>query len=220
MRILPLILTVLLASAWAYTSWYWYTCNIKWFCWNEVSYTAQDSDQQEKNQFQENLWDDEIIDPISSEDSPKLSAEDVLFAPQPQVEETEEIVSEEDSQQTEDQIDETSTWASIETSSATGSTLWDENADPSVSICDTPLIWPIGLWRDNDRKQVESLELFLISRWESVEVDWVYGQEDFDAIKRFQLEYKQEVLEPWGIQAPTWYVWKTSIQKINEIACK
>jgi len=32
MKSIPLILAILLAIAWVYTSWYWYTCHIKWLC--------------------------------------------------------------------------------------------------------------------------------------------------------------------------------------------
>ena len=89
-----------------------------------------------------------------------------------------------------------------------------------VSLCQKPLLGPIGLWTVNDSDEVERLEAFLIARWEKIEINGIYGQDDFDAVKRFQLEYRADILDPWDINNPTGYVYKTTVKKINEIACK
>jgi hypothetical protein len=48
----------------------------------------------------------------------------------------------------------------------------------------------------------------------------VYGQDDFEAIKRFQIEFRADILDPWDIINPTGYVYKTTVKKINEVACQ
>jgi len=48
----------------------------------------------------------------------------------------------------------------------------------------------------------------------------VFNASDANIVKEFQLEYKAEILDPWGISNPTGYVGRTTVQQINEIACK
>ena len=223
MRKLPLILTVLLIWLWAYTCWYWYTCNIQWFC-DEGSKPAVQGENLAVEIAKMNQGEDRGI--ISGQDasggvvtdregSPKLSAQDVLFDPLPK--EVEAIVTTEISQSGSLNSSETRPEAEIEeTQEATQET----NNTESATICESPLIGPVVFWGDNTQAEVEKLEIFLISRGESVAIDGIYGEDDVQAIKRFQLEYKQDVLDPWGITAPTGYVGRTSIAKINELACK
>lgn len=249
MRILPLILTVLLTAAWAYTSWYWYTCNIKWFCSNDRSYqetTAWDIQELDSLESIESSWSFENTQELQDDvlitwswdniDSPRLSAEDVLFDPLPK-----EIESSDDEPTTNEEEESQGETDLVETdASGTGTSVdivntdeiaqeWDtreedvdelSDSQENINICDTPLVGPIGLGRENLSQEVQALELFLISRGDQVEIDGIYGEDDFEAIKRFQLEYKEDVLDPWGIENPTGYVGRTSISKINEIACK
>lgn len=88
------------------------------------------------------------------------------------------------------------------------------------STCDTPLTWPIEFGKNNNIDEVKILEKFLISQWEDLEIDGTYKQEDFEAVKRFQLKYKSEILDPWGVTEPTGFVFRTTVKKINEIACR
>ena len=86
--------------------------------------------------------------------------------------------------------------------------------------CQTLIVTPIRLGNQNDTWDVKDLEDFLNAfEWESLEVNWVYDEADFEAVKRFQQKYASEILTPWGIQNPTWYVFKTTTEKINEIYC-
>lgn len=96
----------------------------------------------------------------------------------------------------------------------------EKNNIEAVGICETPLVWPIGIWASNNTEEVKLLEEFLINRWENLSVDGVYGNDDFEAVKRFQLEYREQILDPWDIQNPTGYVFRTTVKTINEIACK
>ena len=86
--------------------------------------------------------------------------------------------------------------------------------------CQTLIVTPIKLGNTNDAWDVKDLEDFLNAfEGESLEVNWVYDQADFEAVKRFQVKYASEILTPWGIKNPTGYVFKTTTEKINEIYC-
>lgn len=89
-----------------------------------------------------------------------------------------------------------------------------------LAICETPLVWPIEFGKNNNIGQVELLEEFLLSRGEEITADGKYDQQDFEAVKRFQLEYKEEILDPWGVTEPTGFVFRTTVKQINEIACQ
>lgn len=90
----------------------------------------------------------------------------------------------------------------------------------SEKKCETLIVTPIRLGNQNDVWDVKDLEDFLNTfEWESLEVNGVYDQADFEAVKRFQTKYASEILTPWGIKNPTWYVFKTTTEKINEIYC-
>jgi len=88
------------------------------------------------------------------------------------------------------------------------------------NICQNPLQWPISLWGNNDIDEVLALERFLIGRGILISSDGIFWNDDFDAIKQFQEEFRSEILTPWGINNPTWYVGRTTIQKIQELSCR
>ncbi len=86
--------------------------------------------------------------------------------------------------------------------------------------CEDILTQAISLWGANDEEQVKNLENFLNrTQWESLDVDGRYSQDDFDAVKRFQEKYRQDILDPWDITSPTGYVYTTTIKKVNEVNC-
>ncbi len=92
--------------------------------------------------------------------------------------------------------------------------------DASTSICSPYLTQTIALNRNNDKDEVEKLQNFLNDRQgESLPVDGIYNQDDFEAVKRFQLKYKTEVLDIWGLTEPTGYVYLTTRNKINSFYC-
>lgn len=88
------------------------------------------------------------------------------------------------------------------------------------TICSWGFVGPVAVGWKNETEQVELLETFLISQWEKLTIDGVYDATDIEAVKNFQLEYKQDILDPWGIVAPTGYVFTTTIKKMKEIACE
>ncbi len=73
----------------------------------------------------------------------------------------------------------------------------------------------------NDPIQVARLQAFLkVSEGlDYVTVNGVFDEATFTAVKEFQSKYSDDVLKPWGIAAPTGYVYKTTLGKINQILC-
>lgn len=208
MKSLPFFFVLVLTFAWWYTSWYWYTCNIKGFC-NETSQNTTLWEVQSDEEVSETI-DDTFTVPSSN--IPRLSANDVLIE-NPSIQ-----------NQTPQNTENTATGAS-----ATGSENLIKESEISagtwetmqeLSLCDESFVWPIAVGGKNDTKQVQILESFLLSQWTSVSIDGVYDASDIEAVKEFQLEYKEDILDPWGIAAPTWYVFTTTIKKMKEIACQ
>ena len=74
---------------------------------------------------------------------------------------------------------------------------------------------------DNDIEEVKKLQTFLrdFERFSELEVTGVFDQATFDAVSAFQTKYKEDILEPWGIDVPTGYVYYTTQKKINELYC-
>ena len=73
----------------------------------------------------------------------------------------------------------------------------------------------------NDPVEVKKLEWFLNEfEGESLAINGIYEQVDFDAVSRFQEKYLEDVLTPWGHIEATGYVYITTKKKINELYCK
>ncbi|MDA9129296.1 hypothetical protein N9J72_02360 [Candidatus Gracilibacteria bacterium] len=212
MKFILVLFTLLLTLAWAYTSWYWYTCNIKGFCdITSFSFSSDSRVEDAKDILlperepvtQERISQQELIDENTEELSTDL----------PRV-----IVQNEEIQETEEKED-----SSVQIIADEVTVVQVEETPVNTigedSICETPLVGPIEFGKNNDTGEVELLESFLISQGEDLEIDGRYSQDDFEAVKRFQLEYKAEILDPWGITEPTGFVFRTTVNKINEIAC-
>ncbi len=80
---------------------------------------------------------------------------------------------------------------------------------------------PIKYWSDsNNSLEVEALERFLNKiEGAKLEINGIYDKDDYEEVKKFQLKYHKDILDPWGIKIPTGYVYNTTIKKINEIYC-
>lgn len=112
--------------------------------------------------------------------------------------------------------------ASTENTGPTGEVL-----GASTGTCDLYLYKYIKLGGNNDPEEVIKLQHFLNEYLGlNLPVDGIYGQDDYDAVVTFQLNYKDEVLQPWvnvGLLAssndPTGYVYRTTQRKINLIVC-
>lgn len=207
MKKLSILLILMLSATWAYTSWYWYTCKIKWLCLVErlvyvkESTTNSDATQRPINEPSPEAWNFEAVIE-SGEIQVDTGSKDILVE------------------------NKTSSWLSDTQESDTQES--DEQNDDVmkpeevVIECVKPLSKAISLgWESNDTVEVKRLEEFLNNNeGESLEVDGRYSQEDYEAVKRFQLKYRADILDPWNIDNPTGYVYTTTIKKVNELACK
>lgn len=87
--------------------------------------------------------------------------------------------------------------------------------------CVARLTQHIKLGATNDEMEVRKLEEFLNDfENEKLLVDGVYGVEDEVAVKRFQEKYREAVLTPWGLDAPTGFVYQTTREQINKMYCE
>lgn len=222
-------LTLILVIAWAYTSWYWYTCNIKGLCNDTIQFSQNDdggigrvinneSDvKNEDSDVKVEGWNSETI---SSDD---VSQNEYSETP---VEESENVSWTEESEDTTENIDSSSSKQEEEdTSNETQSNDWEstedtESADTVATLCESPLIGPIAFGGNNNVDEVKRLEKFLQSQGVDIQVDGKYGTDDFEAVKDFQLKYRADILDPWDISNPTGYVYRTTVKKINEVACQ
>lgn len=90
----------------------------------------------------------------------------------------------------------------------------------TVEDCTTYLTGFIRSGDANDAVAVERLEKFLNAyEGESLDVNGEYGDDDAEAINRFQEKYSDDVLTPWGLTAPTGNVLTTTRDHINTLYC-
>jgi len=177
-------------------------------------------------------------DTVTTLDVPSLSRDDVLIG-ESVIPQAAESQNEDTSQQNideQEEISETST-ASWEIINERETSSWDtdiENDDApqdlreeqrvdlaaSSDLCENPLVWPISSGGANNTVEVKKLETFLIANAYLSGSDGIYGNADLEAVKQLQLDYKAQMLDPWGIDTPTWYVWSTTVATINSIWCK
>lgn len=76
----------------------------------------------------------------------------------------------------------------------------------------------IALGANNKEEEVRKLQSFLNEHMnESLLVNGFYDNATFEAVKRFQLKYAEEILHPWGINYPTGFVYLTTQRKINAL---
>ena len=73
---------------------------------------------------------------------------------------------------------------------------------------------------NNDSSEVTKLQLFLKnSEGMNLTVNGTFDQVTFDAVRAFQQKYVSQTMGPWGSNTPTGFVYITTRNKINEIAC-
>ena len=72
----------------------------------------------------------------------------------------------------------------------------------------------------NDPIEVLKLQSFLnVFEGENLSYTSVFDEPTFQAVSRFQNKYFYDILEPWGHEAPTGFVYILTKKKINEIYC-
>ena len=73
----------------------------------------------------------------------------------------------------------------------------------------------------NVSSEVIKLQTFLRNNEKlNVDINGNFDVKTFEAVKSFQNKYKSEIMDPWGIKAPTGNVYYTTKNKINNILCK
>jgi hypothetical protein len=91
---------------------------------------------------------------------------------------------------------------------------------PTTTTCTPLLTANIRLGADNNPDEVNKLITFLNDHeGESLTLDGSYDHDDFEALQRFQTKHKRAVLDIWGLDHPTGYVYKTTRLTINQLAC-
>ena len=86
--------------------------------------------------------------------------------------------------------------------------------------CQATFTNDIALGRNNDPNQVRSLQALLNEQeGESLDLDGTYDQDDYQAVRRLQAKYSEQVLAVWGLSAPTGYVGLTTRLKLNALSC-
>lgn len=74
---------------------------------------------------------------------------------------------------------------------------------------------------NNDSTEMLKLKTFLnVFEQENLSLNSNFDQATFDAVSRFQNKYFADILEPWGHDAPTGFVYILTKKKINEIFCR
>ncbi len=108
-----------------------------------------------------------------------------------------------------------------ETSGAEIPTTHTRMSQANMQACGPYLKKYIRSGGDNDMTGVRKLQRFL-TQYEGVIgllETGTYDESTRGAVLRFQQKYKKDILGPWSRSAPTGYVYKTTLKKINEIYC-
>lgn len=72
----------------------------------------------------------------------------------------------------------------------------------------------------NDPLEVMKLQVFLnVFEKEKLSLTKVYDQATFEAVERFQTKYAGDILNPWGENVTTGFVYILTKKKVNEIYC-
>ncbi len=89
-----------------------------------------------------------------------------------------------------------------------------------VRSCRALLHTYIGTHHVNDPLEVAKLQYFLRTfEGATVPLSGIYGYATEQAVRAFQVKHAETVLQPWGIERPTGYVYFTTQKKINETYC-
>ncbi len=73
---------------------------------------------------------------------------------------------------------------------------------------------------NNDSIEVLKLQSFLnVFEKENLSLTGIFDQATFEAVQRFQIKYKEDILKPWGDKVTTGFVYILTKKKVNEIYC-
>jgi len=105
---------------------------------------------------------------------------------------------------------------------ATGNELEYTVVPPSSEQSCNYLLEYLKIGADNNPIEVKKLQTFLrdYEGFSNLEATGIFDQTTFEAVSKFQEKYGSEVLQPWGLDSRTGYVYITTKNKVNEIYCK
>lgn len=86
------------------------------------------------------------------------------------------------------------------------------------STCSTriALSYPVDFGLKNNPDDVKKVETFLNEyEGEKLKVDGLYAKEDFEAVKKWQVKYKTQILTPVKLKKPTGTVYTSSMRQIE-----
>ena len=88
------------------------------------------------------------------------------------------------------------------------------------SSCKPLLTTYMRIGRSNNSAEVKKLQIFLNAQLHlSIPVTGFFGPATEAAVKQFQAAHPDQVLTPWGLTAPTGYVFKTTQRWVNLLNC-
>jgi peptidoglycan hydrolase-like protein with peptidoglycan-binding domain len=111
--------------------------------------------------------------------------------------------------------------SAIATASITITNLLQPLLAAELLSCDPYLKTHMRMGYNNDSDEVVKLQVFLKEHMPSaLSENGLYDTATEAAVRNFQERYRSEVLDPWGINSPTGYVYLTTKKLINEIVCR
>ncbi len=95
------------------------------------------------------------------------------------------------------------------------------STDTSGSACSVGIGTYMRRGQRNNMEQVVRLQIFLNSQnlGVTIPVTGIFDSNTESAVKLFQTKHASEILTPWGINASTGYVYKTTLRWINHLLC-
>ncbi len=95
-----------------------------------------------------------------------------------------------------------------------------EKEEPKV--CKPLLTTYIRYGAKNDSEEVGELQFFLrtMEGYTDLKETKEYNKETYEAVKNFQRKYADDILNPWGMDMASGFVYYTTQKKINELWCK
>ncbi|MDQ5893003.1 MAG: hypothetical protein QG640_13 [Patescibacteria group bacterium] len=79
----------------------------------------------------------------------------------------------------------------------------------------------LNIKSNNNPIEVTKLQTFLLNtEGIDVEINGIFDQVTFDAVRAFQTKYLNDIMIPWGLETASGVVSYTTKKKINEIYCK
>ncbi|MEK7063581.1 MAG: hypothetical protein AAB955_02750 [Patescibacteria group bacterium] len=77
----------------------------------------------------------------------------------------------------------------------------------------------VRIGKKNNVEQVKKLQAFLNKQGAALPLTGFFGPLSLGAVMKFQAQYADSILKPWGITTPTGIVYQTTLWQINKVEC-